>query len=81
MKHIVVIGNTGSGKSTLSRALSKRLELPVYHLDALIWFFHQRIRPQILVLLREQIGRKCVVYLRAPRETAAFLTDVSTNWM
>ncbi|KFN04000.1 DNA topology modulation protein [Bacillus clarus] len=37
MKKIMIIGSGGSGKSTFSRGLGKRLQIPVYHLDALNW--------------------------------------------
>lgn len=39
MKHkkIIVIGCGGSGKSTLSKELSKKLNIPVTHLDKLYW--------------------------------------------
>jgi len=37
MQRIVIIGSGGSGKSTLARRLGERLNLPVYHLDALFW--------------------------------------------
>ncbi|MBD8067847.1 DNA topology modulation protein [Bacillus sp. PS06] len=37
MKKIVLIGSGGSGKSTLARKLGKKLNIPVYHLDALFW--------------------------------------------
>lgn len=36
-QRICVIGCGGTGKSTLSRLLGERLDLPVFHLDALIW--------------------------------------------
>ena len=32
-----MIGPCGSGKSTLSRELGDRLDLPVYHMDHLGW--------------------------------------------
>lgn len=34
-KKIIILGNGGSGKSTLGDTLSKRLNIPVYHLDQL----------------------------------------------
>ena len=37
MNRIAVIGCGGSGKSTLSRQLGERLEIPVVHLDKLFW--------------------------------------------
>src|SRR3954453_4740611 len=37
MRRILVIGNSGGGKSTLSRRLGEKLGLPVVHLDVLFW--------------------------------------------
>lgn len=37
MKRIIVIGCGGAGKSTLSRKLSDKLNIPVYHLDKIFW--------------------------------------------
>ncbi len=37
MKKIIVIGCPGSGKSTFSRELSEKVNIPVYHLDMLYW--------------------------------------------
>ena len=37
MKKIIVIGCPGSGKSTLSRALHSKTEIPLYHLDMMYW--------------------------------------------
>lgn len=37
MKKIVLIGSGGSGKSTLARELGEKLNINVYHLDALFW--------------------------------------------
>ncbi|WP_234782732.1 AAA family ATPase, partial [Vibrio anguillarum] len=37
MKKILIIGNSGSGKSWLSGQLSKRLRLKEVHLDSVVW--------------------------------------------
>lgn len=37
MRRIVVIGIPGAGKSTFSRELGERLDLPVHHLDRYFW--------------------------------------------
>lgn len=37
MKKIALIGSGGSGKSTLARQLGRKLNIQVYHLDALFW--------------------------------------------
>lgn len=37
MKKIAIIGSGGSGKSTLAKQLGTQLNLPVHHLDALLW--------------------------------------------
>lgn len=38
MNRILVIGCSGSGKTTLSKKLSKKLNLPLVHLDKIWWF-------------------------------------------
>lgn len=37
MKRIAVIGSPGSGKSTFATKLSKKIGIPVYHLDTLFY--------------------------------------------
>jgi adenylate kinase family enzyme len=37
MRRIVILGCSGTGKSTLARRLGRRLGLPVIHLDQLYW--------------------------------------------
>ena len=36
-QRIVILGNAGSGKSSLARVLAQQLSLPVVHLDCLYW--------------------------------------------
>ena len=37
MERILIVGNSGAGKSTMARALSEKTGLPVVHLDKLFW--------------------------------------------
>lgn len=37
MQRILVIGSGGAGKTTVARALSERLGLPLVHLDSIYW--------------------------------------------
>lgn len=37
MKKIIVIGCPGSGKSTFSKALHQKTQIPLFHLDMLFW--------------------------------------------
>lgn len=37
MRRVVIVGNSGGGKSTLARRLGEKLGLPVVHLDVLYW--------------------------------------------
>ncbi|WP_047982342.1 DNA topology modulation protein [Ornithinibacillus contaminans] len=37
MRRIAIIGSGGSGKSTFARKLGEKLQINVYHLDALFW--------------------------------------------
>lgn len=39
MKRIVILGNIGSGKTTIANLLSEKLSIPVYHLDLIL--FHE----------------------------------------
>lgn len=48
MKKIAIIGSGGSGKSTFSRSLGEKLQLNVYHLDAILW------KPDWTAVSREQ---------------------------
>lgn len=37
MRRILIVGNSGGGKSTLSRKLGAKLGLPIVHLDVFFW--------------------------------------------
>jgi adenylate kinase family enzyme len=37
MHKIAIIGSSGSGKSTFAKGLSRKLKLPLFHLDSLYW--------------------------------------------
>jgi adenylate kinase family enzyme len=45
MKKILVLGRPGSGKTTFADALGKKLNLPVYHLDAFYWNEYWQEKP------------------------------------
>lgn len=51
MERILVIGSPGTGKSTLSVALSRKLSLPLVHLDQLFW------RPGWVQVPRDEFDR------------------------
>ena len=36
-ERIIIIGNSGSGKTWLGNILSQRMELPLFHMDAIRW--------------------------------------------
>ena len=37
MRRILIVGNSGGGKSTLARNLGEKLALPVIHMDVIFW--------------------------------------------
>ncbi|MEZ1324083.1 AAA family ATPase [Pseudomonas fluorescens] len=57
MQRIVILGNSGSGKSSLAREIGRRLDLAVVHLDPLFWepgwvepvneMFRERVRQAV----------------------------------
>ena len=59
-KRVAVIGCPGGGKSTFSRALRDRVDLPLYHLDAIYWREDRNhlSREEFYPLMREIIARE-----------------------
>ena len=59
-KRVAVIGCPGGGKSTFSRALRDRVDLPLYHLDAIYWRDDRThlSREEFSPLMREIIARE-----------------------
>jgi adenylate kinase family enzyme len=64
MQRIAILGCSGGGKSTLARALGKKLDLPVIHLDALHWLpgWVERDRAEFRAMLTEALrGERWIV--------------------
>ena len=59
MDRVIIRGCGGSGKSTLSRALSEKTNLPVVHLDKLFWSegWVYIPREEFNTLLREELKK------------------------
>lgn len=54
MSKIIIIGNGGTGKSTLGEYLSKQKNIPVYHLDQLSWGEGWKRVPEAIFIERLQ---------------------------
>ena len=59
MERIIIIGNAGGGKSTLSRTLAEKTGLPLVHLDRLYWCgdWEHRSREEFDVLLDTELQK------------------------
>lgn len=70
MERILVIGSPGSGKSTFSRALAQRKQLPLVYLDRLFWNADKTTvdQAQFDQRLEEAMARTQVFFLDLPVE-------------
>lgn len=59
MKKILIIGNTGAGKTTFARELSQKLKLPIVHLDKLYWCgrWEHRTQGEFDILLQAELEK------------------------
>ncbi len=59
MKRVLVIGNSGSGKTTFSKALADALQIPLVHLDKLYWYgeWEHRSHDEFDTLLLEKLEK------------------------
>ena len=59
MERILIVGNSGAGKSTMARALSEKTGLPVVHLDRLFWRenWQHIAREEFDALLRQELEK------------------------
>ncbi len=59
MQKIIVIGNAGSGKTTFSKALAEKLNLPLVHLDKIFWCgkWHHISRESFDKILDEELQK------------------------
>lgn len=64
-RRIVIVGISGTGKSTLGRKLAGRLNLPLHHMDSLIW------KPNWQEASEEEIGKA----LDAIAETDSWIVE------
>ena len=44
MNRVIIIGGNGSGKSTFSKRLHAATDLPLVHLDRLLWYGNWQVR-------------------------------------
>jgi adenylate kinase family enzyme len=59
MERILIIGCPGAGKSTLSRQMAEKLDLPLIHLDSLFWLpgWKERDKGEFDALLAAELDK------------------------
>ena len=59
MERILIIGNSGAGKSTFAKALAQKVKLPIVHLDRLFWIgnWEHVSREEFDVLLQKELEK------------------------
>jgi len=88
VERVVVIGNSGGGKSVLARKLAQRRDLPYHEIDAVLWQKGWRLTPQPIYdaeharLIGEGrwvidgLGRQDSIATRLARATEIVLIDM-----
>ena len=46
-RRIIVIGNAGAGKTTVAKLISRKLDIPFYSLDKVVWLPNWKVTPLI----------------------------------
>ena len=61
MNRVLIIGGNGSGKSTFAKKLHTITQLPLVHLDRLLWYGHWQTRAQeeFDTLLQAELEKDC----------------------
>jgi adenylate kinase family enzyme len=77
MQRALVIGCSGTGKSTLARALGGVTGLPVIHVDQLFWRFPSLYRPRLAEAIDRHGAWTRTIMLRSDTESNAFLRNLA----
>ena len=60
MNRVLVIGGNGSGKTTFSRLLADKLDIPAVHLDKIFWYgtWQSRAKEEFDALLQKELEKE-----------------------